>query len=80
MVCDKWNRKVKCIDCDTYMCNLCSITSMENKKNYCINCYLKTFSPDWNKLNIEFEEMINTLFPKKKDTIISDEKKVITNG
>lgn len=66
LLCDKWNRKVKCSGCAKYVCSLCKIKSMENKRIYCPNCYLGTFSPDWDKMNKEFEEMIKTLFPKKK--------------
>ena len=45
---------------------------MENKKSYCPKCYLSTFSPDWNKMNIEFDEMIKDLsLQKKKDIEIN---------
>lgn len=64
LFCDKWNRKVTCSGCGKYLCNLCNIKSTTNKKNYCPNCYL---SVDWNKINDEFEIMLNDLFGKKKD-------------
>lgn len=58
IICDKWNRKTKCYDCEIWICNLCTVTSMVDKKPRCINCYLKTFSPDWDKMNKEFDEML----------------------
>jgi len=59
LLCKKRDRKNRCCDCGVWLCKLCSITSMvKTKKIYCVNCYLKTFSPDWIKLNEEFDEML----------------------
>ncbi len=59
ILCNKQNRTNRCCACKVFMCNLCTINSMVKPKlTYCINCYLKTFSPDWKKLNKEFDEML----------------------
>lgn len=65
ILCRPSDRRFKCADCGIKICKLCSITSMVNKRNYCPQCYLKTFAPDWDKLNKEFEEML----------LIKDDKK-----
>lgn len=62
-----------CADCGIFLCRLCSITSMEDKKIRCINCYLKSFSPDWNKLNQEFKEMLEC----NKDVLLKEKEKEI---
>lgn len=68
LICDKWNRKITCVGCGKYLCNLCEVRS-ENKKIFCPNCYIKSFSPDWNRLNKEFDEMIQNIFGPKKNEI-----------
>lgn len=65
VLCRKSDRRYKCITCNKYVCGICSIP--EGKKIYCINCYLKTFSPNWDRLNKEFEEMITKLNIKKTE-------------
>ena len=59
VLCDKWNRKNRCVVCGVWVCNICSVKSSQDNKIRCIDCYLNTFSPDWDKLNKEFEEMLN---------------------
>lgn len=64
--CNTYDRKNKCCDCGKYVCGVCEIPSMTIKGNvYCPGCYLKTFNPDWNKLNKEFDEMIKSNANKK---------------
>lgn len=38
----------------------------------CPTCYLKTFSPDWDKLNNEFDLMLKDLFEKKEKEVVKD--------
>lgn len=46
---------------------------MANNKYYCPVCYLSTFSPDWEKMNKEFEEMIINLNKKKESEVKKNE-------
>lgn len=73
LICDKWNRKVKCFTCSVYVCGTCRIKSLANKKYYCPKCYFKTFSPDWDKMNKEFDEMIADLGLKKTEKNKNDD-------
>lgn len=47
------------------------------KKVYCPNCYV---SPNWDKLNTEFDEMISTLFPKKEPVEVVKDDNAINPG
>lgn len=57
----RYKNNAQCVECGVYLCGVCEIESMENHNTFCVNCYLQTFSPDWEKLNIEFEEMLIAL-------------------
>lgn len=63
IICKKTDRKFICFDCGCHVCSICSIK--EGKKVFCINCYLKSFNPHWEKLNKEFDEMLISLNLKK---------------
>lgn len=80
VLCNKFDRKHRCYECGIYICNLCSFQAITNKKYYCPRCYFSTYSPDWDKMNKEFEEMILKLGLKKNDnTIIQTKKEEETN-
>ena len=59
VLCKERDRKFICIECKVNVCSLCSVK--EGEKQYCINCYLGSFMPHWDKLNNEFDEMLMTL-------------------
>lgn len=73
LFCRRTERKNKCIECFRFVCNVCSVR--EGKKLFCIDCYLKTFLPHWDKLNKEFDKMIIDLF--NKDTKKEKDKSII---
>lgn len=62
-LCSKRDRKFNCNHCHRWVCSICSVS--EGKKIYCIDCYLKSFIPNWDKLNKEFDIMLG----KKKENI-----------
>ena len=58
--CHPQDRKFKCAECNKDICSTCTIT--ENKKTYCVNCYILSFPK---ALNIALDNVSKSAQHKK---------------